>query len=110
MGKSSESKVEERISTNRVSPYKQQNNGKSKGKGKQSTKSKVSPKMPLVLLNGGCRATTNVGDAICYGYNLGTCSNKVSSGRCERGYHVCALPKCGKHHPFVNCPSKPQQS
>lgn len=106
MGKASEYKAEDRPTPHRVSPYKPQNSGRGKGKGKSQGKSKGTPKMPLVLLNGGCRATTNAGDAICYGYNLGTCSNKVNAGRCERGYHVCALPKCGKHHAFVNCPSK----
>lgn len=106
MGKSTEYKSEEKPAPNRPSPYRPQNPGKSKGKGKTQGKNKGSPKMPLVLLNGGCRATTNAGDAICYGFNLGTCTNKVNAGRCERGYHVCALPKCGKHHAYVNCPTK----
>lgn len=104
MGKSSESRLEDKPAPSRPSPYKPQS--AAKGKGKSKNKSKVSPKMPHVLLNGGCRATTNSGDPICYGFNLGTCSNKVNSGRCDRGFHVCALPKCGKHHPFINCPSK----
>ena len=106
MGKSVDYKSEDKPPPNRPSPYRPQNAGKSKGKGKVQGKNKGSPKMPLVLLNGGCRATTNAGDAICYGFNLGTCTNKVNAGRCERGYHVCALPKCGKHHGYVNCPTK----
>ena len=109
MGKTSDAKQDEKPSTtNRTSPYKPQS--AAKGKGKTKNKSKGSPKMPNVLVNGGCRATTNAGDPICYGFNLGTCTNKVNSGRCDRGYHVCALPKCGKHHPFINCPSKGGQS
>ena len=107
MGRSSESKETDKPASTRPAPYKPQQ-VTSKGKGKSKGKNKVSPKMPLVLLNGGCRATTTAGDAICYGYNLGTCNNKVTSGRCDRGFHVCALPKCGKHHPFINCPSKGQ--
>ena len=110
MGKSTEYKSEDKPAPNRPSPYRSPNPSKSKGKGKAQGKSKGSPKMPLVLLNGGCRATTNAGDAICYGFNLGTCTNKVNAGRCDRGYHVCALPKCGKHHAYVNCPSKPSGS
>ena len=104
MGKSSESRSDDKPAPSRPAPYKPQS--AAKGKGKSKTKSKGSPKMPHVLLNGGCRATTNGGDPICYGFNLGTCSNKVTSGRCDRGFHVCALPKCGKHHPFISCPSK----
>ena len=104
MGKAHEGKADDRASSSRTSPYKTPSS--SKGKGKSKGKNKSSPKMPNVLVNGGCRATTNAGDPICYGFNLGTCTNKVTSGRCDRGYHVCALPKCGKHHPFISCPNK----
>ena len=104
MGRSNEGKVEDKPHPSRTSPYKPPSTGK--GKGKNKSKSKSSPKMPTVLVNGGCRATTNAGDPICYGFNLGTCSNKVNAGRCDRGFHVCALPRCGKHHPFISCPSK----
>ena len=62
--------------------------------------------MPLVLFNGGCRAITNTEDAICYAFNLETCTNKVNAGGWDGRYHVCALPKCGKHHAYVNCPTK----
>eukprot|EP00435_Cladocopium_sp_Y103_P059251 s441_g21.t1 len=69
MGKSHETKSDERPSSNKVAPYRPPSTPKGKGKGK--SKSKSSPKMPHVLVNGGCRATTNAGDAICYGFNLG---------------------------------------
>ena len=62
--------------------------------------------MPLTLVQASCRARTNGGDPICFGYNLGTCSLQVKRGRCEKGFHVCAVPKCGKHHPFAQCPTK----
>ena len=85
---------------NRFQPY-----SKSKGKGKDKGKGKGF-RMPVQLVEGGCRPTTNQGDPICYGYNLGRCTLKVNKGRCEKGFHVCALPKCGKHHPFIQCPAK----
>jgi len=106
-GKSTEYKSKEKPAPNRPSPYKPQKPWKkAKAKARCRERTKGSPKMPLVLLNGGCRAITNAGDAICYGFDLGTCTNKVNAGRCDRGYHVCALPKCGKHHAYVNCPTK----
>ena len=106
MGKSTEYKSEEKPAPNRPSSYRLQDPRKRKSKGKTQGKSKGSPKMHLVLLNGGCRATTNAGDAICYGFNLGTCTNKVNAGRCDRRYHLCVLPKCGKHPAYVKCPTK----
>ena len=87
MGKSFEPKGDEKPSSSRVAPYKQQS--PSKGKGKSKGKNKASPKMPHVLLNGGCRAMTNSGDSICYGFNLGTCSNKVTNGRCGTVAFTC---------------------
>lgn len=90
-------------SSARPGPYAGGTYGKSRGKGKNKNKSS-SARIPATLLEGGCRATTNKGDPICFGYNLGSCSLTVTNGRCEKGYHVCALPKCGKHHPYVQCP------
>ncbi len=58
------------------------------------------------LVQAGRRARTNAGDPICFGYNLGTCNLPVNQGRCDRGFHVCAIPKCGKHHPFSQCNAK----
>ena len=79
MGKSTESKSEEKPAPNR--PIQRlQDPRKRKSKGKTQGKSKGSPKMPLVLFNGGCRAITNTEDAICYAFNLETCTNKVNAG------------------------------
>ena len=75
----------------RPSPYK----GKGKGKGKGKSR------MPAELI--GCRSHTNGGLRICYGFNLGTCKEDVQNGKCSRGMHVCAVPKCGKHHPATKC-------
>ena len=79
-------------------PYVQK--GKGKGKGKKGGKSS---RMPSDLV--GCRSHTNSGSPICYGFNLKTCSEAVKDGRCSKGFHICAVPRCGKHHPAVDCPS-----
>ena len=100
-------------SSARPSPYPRTDKGKGKGKqGQGKSKNAFTPnaRMPMVLVEGGCRAKTNAGDSICYGFNLGTCNLTVKNGRCEKGFHVCALPKCGKHHAFVNCPMKKEGS
>ena len=60
MGKAHEGKADDRASSSRTSPYKTPSS--SEGKGKSKGKNKSSPKMPNVLVNGGCRATSNAGD------------------------------------------------
>ena len=77
--------------------------GKSKGKGKNKT-----ARMPADLV--GCRSHTNSGQPICYGFNLGTCQEAVKDGRCSKGFHICAVPKCGKHHPAKQCPQWKSQA
>ena len=74
--------------------------GGGKGKGKKGGKAS---RMPSDLV--GCRSHTNSGSPICYGFNLKTCNEEVKSGRCSKGSHICAVPRCGKHHPAVDCPS-----
>ena len=73
-----------------------------KGRGKGGGKARV--RMPTQLI--GCRAHTNAGDPICFGYGLKTCKEIVRNGRCPRGLHICAVPKCGKYHPALDCPSR----
>ena len=75
---------------------------KGKGKGKSKKGGKAS-RMPSDLV--GCRSHTNSGSPICYGFNLKACSETVKDGRCSKGFHICAVPRCGKHHPAVDCPS-----
>ena len=75
---------------------------KGKGRGKSPGKFRREPKMPKELL--GCRSSTNKGEAICFGYGLKTCKEIVKDGRCVRGLHVCAVPKCGGAHPALDCP------
>ena len=102
--KQTDGSVADKIFVERSSPYSYSlPGGKGKGKGKTKGKGKDSAKMPLTLVQAGCRARTNAGDPICFGFNLGTCNLTVNRGRCERGFHVCAIPKCGKHHPFSQC-------
>ena len=72
--------------------------GLQKGKGS----GKGTPRMPKELL--GCRSCTNRGDPICFGYGLKTCTEQVKGGRCPKGLHVCAVPKCGGAHPALDCP------
>ena len=80
----------------RDEPYPRRPKGKGKGKSSNA-------RMPVDLI--GCRSHTNAGAPICYGYNLGTCQEEVKSGKCSRGFHICAVPKCGKHHPANKCPN-----
>ena len=103
--KRSDGGLSDKVFLERPSPYRVPG-GKGKGKGKMKGKGKDSAKMPLTLVQAGCRARTNAGDPICFGYNLGTCNLQVNRGRCDRGFHVCAIPKCGKHHPFSQCNAK----
>ena len=85
--------------TYRPAPYQKGKGDKGKGKGK-------GPRMPTALVEMQCRSNTNAGEPICYGFNLKTCKEKVTKGRCPRGFHVCALPKCGKHHSALECPHR----
>ena len=72
---------------------------KGKGKGKSNVR------MPAQIV--GCTASTNSGASICFGFNLKTCKEVVQNGACVRGLHICAVPRCGKHHPALDCPMKP---
>ena len=71
-----------------------------KGKGKKGGKAS---RMPSDLV--GCRSHTNSGSPIGYGFNLKTCNEEAKSGRCSKGFHICAVPRCGKHHPAMDCPN-----
>ncbi|CAE7749479.1 unnamed protein product [Symbiodinium sp. CCMP2592] len=75
-----------------------------KGKGKGKSKFRASSRLPAGLE--GCRSHTNAGESICYGFNLKTCQEVVTRGRCSKGLHICAWPKCGKSHAAVDCPER----
>jgi hypothetical protein len=66
--------------------------GASKGANK-GTKGKRRDPVPQSLK--GMHSRTPQGDAICFGYNLGSCKQGSS---CPRK-HVCAVPGCYKTHP-----------
>ena len=76
--------------------------GKGRGKSRKGKGAVRQMKMPGGLE--GCRSHTNSGEPICFGYGLKTCRETVSKGRCPKGLHVCAYPKCGKAHPAADCP------
>ncbi|CAE7224116.1 unnamed protein product [Symbiodinium sp. CCMP2592] len=84
----------------RESPY------KGKGKGKDGKGKKRFVAMPSELR--GCNSHTAKGRPICYAFNLGSCPNKVTGNKCEKGLHICAVPKCGMNHAAVKCPKKPK--
>ena len=76
--------------------------GKGRGKSRKGRGAVRQMKMPAGLE--GCRSHTNSGEPRCFGYGLKSCRETVSKGRCQKGLHVCAYPKCGKAHPAADCP------
>ena len=85
------------------SPYERPTKGR-KGNGKGNKGHKGGGKVPSGL--SGCRSTTNAGEPICFGFGLKTCRETVTRGRCLRGLHICAWPRCGKSHPALDCPMR----
>ena len=84
-------------SSARPHPYNQAS-GKGKGKGKRGG-GKSSPPVPAEL-RGKWHKSSN-GEPICYGYNCRSgCSEKgiKPGGRCAKGLHICAEPRCGAAH------------
>ena len=71
--------------------------GKPPGKGKGGGKG---PNMPQQLAGGVPK--DDQGKSICFGYNLGSCSN----ANCWNGRHCCCKRGCfGEDHTFLNCPN-----
>ena len=85
-------------------PYERPSKGPRKGNGKGGKGGKGGGKVPSAL--SGCRSCTNAGENICFGYGLKTCRETVTRGRCVRGLHICAWPRCGKSHPALDCPMR----
>ena len=76
------------------SPHPQDKRGQPKG-GKFDKKNRRNLKIPMpAQLRGGTPVDSD-GRSICYGYNLGTCSDR----NCKRGRHVCCKEGCfsGSH-------------
>ena len=42
------------------------------------------------------------GERICFGYNLGTCSEGKVGKRCQKGLHVCCHKSCGAKHKYCD--------
>ena len=76
----------------RPQPYTAKGSCKDKGKG--NTKFGLW-KMPAALKEHGAPCDDN-NEALCYGYNLGTCTNAPSGGKCDKGRHVCCHKGCFK--------------
>ncbi|CAE7192582.1 unnamed protein product, partial [Symbiodinium sp. CCMP2592] len=67
--------------------------GKSpKGKGSGAGKPEW---LPEGLRFQGASAWNHKGNKVCYGFNLGTCSD----ANCQKGDHTCCIFKCGGDHP-----------
>jgi hypothetical protein len=79
---------------------KQGKGGKAKGDGKGQKGGKNKKRGPGEMPGGlEGSSVTKDGKRICYGYNLGTCSEKGAG--CPRGRHVCT--KCQEAHPSITC-------
>ena len=72
--------------------------GGAKGSGKKGeNKPKSFIRLPFGLI--GQSATNPKGRPICFDFNLGGCSKAKAGEKCERGWHVCSKPGCGKPEP-----------
>ena len=74
--------------------------GKGKGKEKGSGKGRVMSHGPM---KGFC-VNNNLGEPLCFAFNLGTCDKAQPGGRCPRGHHQCAKDGCFGPHSKANCP------
>jgi hypothetical protein len=82
---------------------KQGKGGKAKGDGKGQKGGKNKKRGPGEMPGGlEGSSVTKDGKRICYGFNLGTCSEKGAG--CPRGRRVCT--KCQEAHPSITCVSE----
>ena len=82
--------------------------GKGRGSGKGSSGAGAGPVedaagtfIPKRLRPGVSR--TAGGTHICFGYNLGSCTEAAHGASCYRGLHVCCRPGCEQPHPALSC-------
>ena len=68
-------------------------------KDRDDQRGKGGPRMPKGLM--GMCSTDPSGKPICFGFNLGTCSEK--GDRCPKGLHICCHPKCFGKHSLQSC-------
>ena len=92
---------------NRTGPYHQQQPSgrasqpsgaerKGKGKGKKGK----TPSMPQELRNKWHR--TAQGEPLCFAYNIRGCDGARDGEKCQKGWHLCAEPKCLQAHSLPN--------
>ena len=84
----------------RESPYGKGEKG-NKGSGKKGGGANFVPR----ALEGGVGCTPQ-GHCLCFGFNLGTCRERVERQRCSKGLHLCCYPGCFRAHPFTDCPKR----
>ena len=87
----------------RPGPYDDRRGLKGRGRGKGKGKGKGNVRMPAELSDGV--PVTTRGLPICFDHNLGRCQRAVTSGKCDRGLHICCIKGCFKRdHVYTNCP------
>ena len=82
--------------------------GKAKGNAKGGKPNKGNGKaewLPKELRYQGASAWNKRGRRVCYGFQLGQCSDP----NCQKGDHNCVIFACGGDHPVTQCPMKPRQ-
>eukprot|EP00435_Cladocopium_sp_Y103_P045710 s1638_g13.t1 len=101
----SSSSAPSHAATTRAHPY---GGGKPKGGGKgKKGGGKNAPPIPAELR--GKWHKNSSGEPICYGYNCRSgCAEKnvKPGGRCSKGLHICAEPRCGGNHSLQEHGSK----
>ena len=81
--------------------------GRGKGNAKGGKPNKGSGKaewLPKELRYQGASAWNKRGRRVCYGFQLGQCSDP----NCQKGDHNCIIFACGGDHPVTQCPMKPR--
>jgi len=73
----------------------------SKGGGKgRKGKARADRHAPRELI--GKWTKTKSGDPLCFNFNMNGCDNASAGGRCDKGWHLCAEPRCLKPHSLRN--------
>ena len=78
--------------------------GKGKGDGKKAKgEGKKGAKLPEAMRGGKHQATSGDGRRICFGYNLGTCTEVEPGKECKKGWHICSIKGCKDKHSAKEC-------
>ena len=76
--------------------------GKAEGEGKSAK----GPPLPERMRDGKHQAMSIDGRRICFGYNLGTCSEVEPGKQCTKGWHICSIKVCKSTHSANECDKK----